>query len=156
MTPLLTQLIPFNRTNPLVAGPYTVDFNRFNGQRAFHTSIGILLAEGEMFESVDNANFNIRMGTTLRKEFNERWVFYRGFDGYLAVGSFNLIGDNRTEAVVIGLGPRWCMEYRISPAVGLSVESALVLGIDTNTGTADFRFIPPVAVNLNFILPRKS
>ncbi len=153
-TPLLTQLIPFNRTNPLQSGPYNVEFNRFYGNRAFHTSIGVFVVSDGSFDIEDNANFNFRIGGTRMKEFGERWTFYRGWDFYLSVGNFNLIGDNSNEKAILGMGPRWGIAYRIKPQFSISIETALVFGVDLNAGVPNFQFIPPVALNMNFVLPR--
>lgn len=155
MTPLITQLIPFNRTNPMLSGPYNVEFHRFRGNRAFHTSLGVFLNDGEgIFDSDDNIHLNFRMGSERRRAFGEKWNFYRGWDAYLSVGGYNLIGDNNDDSAILGIGPRWCIEYRISRPVSVSIETALVLGYDTNIGSVDFQFIPPVSVNLSFAMPR--
>ena len=154
-TPLLTQLIPFNRTNPLVSGPYNVEFHRYRGNlRALHWSLGVFIAEGGNFDLAENAHFNFRIGTEKRWEFSERWTFYRGWDGYLSFGSFNVIGETSNQTTIIGLGPRWCIEYRITQPISVSIESALVIGLNADFGAPDFRFIPPVAINMNLILPR--
>ncbi|MBK8563892.1 MAG: hypothetical protein IPN76_11255 [Saprospiraceae bacterium] len=153
-TPLLTQLIPFNRSNPLQSGPYNVEFNRFNGNRAFHTSIGVFIVSDGVFDVVENANFNFRIGGTRMKEFSERWTFYRGWDFYFSLGNFNLIGETSTERAVMGMGPRWSIAYRIKPPFSISIETALVIGLDVNAGVPNFQFIPPVALNMNFVLPR--
>jgi hypothetical protein len=153
-TPLLVQLIPFNRTNPLQSGPYNVEFNRFNGNKAFHTSIGVFAISDGSFDIVDNANFNFRMGGTRMKEFSERWTFYRGWDFYFSVGNFNLIGENSNQRAVLGMGPRWSIAYRIKPPFSISIETALVIGLDVNAGVPNIQFIPPVALNMNFVLPR--
>ncbi|MCC6726190.1 MAG: hypothetical protein IT258_16905 [Saprospiraceae bacterium] len=153
-TPLLTQLIPFNRTNPLQSGPFNVEFNRFKGKRAFHTSLGVFVVSDGNFDVVNNANFNFRMGSTKRKEFSERWTFYHGWDFYFSLGNLNLIGDNASDRAVIGVGPRWSIAYRIKPPFSISIETALILGLDINNGVPNLEFIPPVALNMNFNLPR--
>lgn len=155
MSPLLVQLIPFNKTNPTLVGPYFVDFNRFKGQRSFHTSFGFLISTDNNFDFLDNANLNFRIGTSRQRIISDRWNFYSGFDFYLALGSFNLIGDNRNDASVIGLGPKWQVEYRINKFISTSVETAMVLGADLTFGDPELRFLPPVALNLNMVLPRK-
>lgn len=154
-TPLITQLIPFNRTNPQISGPYNVEFHRFRGSRAFHTSLGMFLASDDNFNTADNVHFNFRIGGEKRRDFFEKWSYYSGWDFYLSAGSFNLISDKSTETAVLGAGPRWSVGYNFNQTVSLSIETALVLGLDLDLGSIDFEFIPPIAINLNFTLPRR-
>ncbi|MEO6759650.1 MAG: hypothetical protein ABIO24_09370, partial [Saprospiraceae bacterium] len=49
MTPLVTQLVPFNRSNPREAGPFLLRFKRYGPQykSAFRFSLGIHLVPDE-------------------------------------------------------------------------------------------------------------
>ena len=154
-TPLLAQLIPFNRTNPRLSGPFNVEFHKFNGNRSFHTSLGMFIVS-DGFEVQSDANFNFRIGGEKRKPLNEKWTIYNGWDVYLSAGNFNLIEENLSSdlPMVLAVGPRWSVGYNFIEQVSISVETALIIGLDLNDGIPHFRFIPPVAVNLNFVLPR--
>lgn len=153
-TPLLVQLIPFNRSSPLVTGPYNVEFHRFNGNKSFHTSLGMFIASEDGFDSTDGVHFNFRIGGEKRRALSDRWAFYTGWDFYISTGNFNLLGTDSNDSIVLGLGPRWSAGYSISKHVSVSIETALVLGWDIGFATPTFVFLPPVALNLNFVLPK--
>ncbi|RME00590.1 MAG: hypothetical protein D6816_13445 [Bacteroidetes bacterium] len=154
-SPLLVQLVPFNKSNPLTTGPFNVTFHRFVGTRAFHTALGFNIpSEGEDTD-FENIHLNFRMGITKRKPLGGRWTYFSGFDLYFSAGGLNLRADpNDDEKAIAALGPRWAIGYAIEERLLLSIETAAVLGFDLEFGIPEFRFIPPVALSLNFILPR--
>lgn len=154
-TPLLTQLVPFNRTNPQLSGPYTMTYRAFTGRNAFRFGLGMSLSEADADNG--NLNLNMRFGWQRKKSFYERWSYGFGLDFFIVTGGFNTIGSQREfdEDGGFGLGPVWEMEYAINKRVRLSIESALFLGGGFDTG-AVFTFIPPVALYLNFVIPKRN
>lgn len=154
-SPLLVQLVPFNKSNPLTTGPFNVTFHRFLGTRAFHTALGFNVpSEGEDTD-FENIHFNFRLGISKRKPLGGRWTYFSGFDVYFSAGGLNLRKDpNDDQKVILAIGPRWSIGYAIEERLLLSIESAAFFGFDLDFGTPEFRFIPPVALSLNFILPR--
>src|SRR5690349_4874821 len=68
MTPLLTQLVPFNRADPNEAGPFLVRFKRYGtvGTSAFRFSMGIHVREVDGDEP-DDLQLNIAVGWEKRR-----------------------------------------------------------------------------------------
>ncbi len=155
--PLLVQLIPFNRSNPIVTGPYSVEFNRYMGRRSFHTSLGMFMVPNVDFEDTDDFHFNFRIGTEKTRSISGRWSHFTGWDAYFSAGDLNIVGQKQNfDSAAIGIGPRWGIMFAIQKQVTISVETALLLGLDVNESLPNFTFIPPVGVNLNFIIPKKE
>ena len=156
-TPLLVQLIPFNRTNPLLTGPYNAEFHVFNGERALHASLGFFVTTQAIDNEDDELHFNFRIGMEKRRWTRDRWSFLSGWDVYFSAGGLNLLGESDNQDVALaGYGRRWSVEYAIQPQVRISIETAMVIGLELEFGEPNFVFIPPVAVNLNFIIPKSN
>ena len=148
VTPLLTQLIPFNRSNPLTSGPYFMTYRVYNGRNAFRYGLGTNISNNSIDDN--NVFLNLRLGWERRKSFYKRWSYSFGFDTFLSGGGFNLADNGNDDFLRVGVGFVWGMEYFINPKVSLNIETALYFG---NTL---FQFIPPVGLNLNFIIPKRS
>lgn len=156
-SPLLVQMIPFNRSNPLLTGPYNAEFHSFHGEKALHVSLGFFLNAEAADNDDEELHFNFRIGMEKRRWTRDRWSFLSGWDLYFSAGGLNVVGDaGRQDIVVAGYGRRWSMEYALHPQVRLSIETAMLLGLELEFGEPNFVFIPPVALNLNFIIPRSK
>lgn len=153
MSPLLTQLVPFNRSNPLVTGPYVVRFKKYNNNSALRFGLGAnfhILSE-------DNADriLNIHMGWERRKRVSGRIAMTAGVDGFLSVGGFNIAGGNSQGNDEffddfeggIGVGPVWGLEYALTQNITISTETALHIPIASTLGLF---LIPPTAVYINY------
>ncbi len=153
MTPLLTQLIPFNRSNPLVAGPYMMTYRSYRDNNAFRFGLGANLTN----ESFNNstATFNMRMGWEKKKSFYESWSYSFGLDFFISGGGFNLSNASNNESGVFGTGVVWGIEYFVNPKVSLNVETAFYLGAGGDDGPT-ILFIPPVGLTLNFLVPKRA
>lgn len=154
-TPLLIQLIPFNHSNPHVAGPFTITFDRFNGVRSFHTALGFHANIDGIEEDDQNIHFNFRMGTTRRRPLGGRWTYFGGVDIHFSAGGLNLVKtDSDDNSTFVACGPRWGIGYAIDERLLVRTEAVALFGIDFEQGFPIIDFIPPVAVYLSFILPR--
>ncbi|AEE51403.1 hypothetical protein [Haliscomenobacter hydrossis] len=162
-TPLLVQLIPFNRSDPRVVGPYYVNWRSYmqnaRGLKGFKISLGIDLsdANGEAVQ----AFLNFRLGFEGYRKISPRWGYTRGFSVMFSAGDFNTPGTKQDDNVFFGFGPHWGVDFFVSPKVSLSVETALVFGTASPQdfgvgGGPRFEFIPPVALNLNFWAPKRE
>lgn len=156
-TPLLVQLIPFNRSDPRVVGPYYVNWRSYVEQKGklkgFKISLGVDLSDVDDINPVQ-AFFNFRLGFEGYRRLSPRWGYTRGFNGFFSAGDFNTPGTKQEDEVFLGIGPHWGVDFFVSPKVSLSLETALVFG--TTDFGAKFEFIPPVALNLNFWSPKKE
>ena len=152
VTPLMSKLIPFNRTNPLVSGPYMMSYRAYRGRNAFRFGLGANLS-AETFDN-NSASLNMRMGWERKKSFYDNWSYSFGLDFFVSGGSFNLVANGNNEDGAFGLGFVWGIEYFFNPKVSLNIETAFYMG-GGDDGPV-FQFIPPVGLNLNFLIPRKS
>ncbi len=152
VTPLMSKLIPFNRTNPLVSGPYMMSYRAYRGRNAFRFGLGANLSS-ETFNN-NSASLNMRMGWERKKSFYDNWSYSFGLDFFVSGGSFNLVANGNNEDGAFGLGFVWGIEYFFNPKVSLNIETAFYMG-GGDDGPV-FQFIPPVGLNLNFLIPRKS
>jgi hypothetical protein len=153
-TPLLVQLIPFNRSDPRVVGPYYVNWRSYiqkeDKLKGFKVSFGIDLSD--VSEESFQAFVNVRLGFEGYRRISPRWGYTRGFSLMFSGGDFNTPGTKAGDDAFFGFGPHWGVDYFVSPKVSLSLETALVFG--TNSFGPTFEFIPPVALNLNFWSPK--
>ena len=150
MTPLITQLIPLNRSNPRQAGPYLVHFKTYGtrNRAAFRFSMGMHLVPDNN-GNVDNPQINIGMGWEKRRSLGGRWSYTRGFDFVILTGDLNVPGNaNNDEVVVFGGGPVWGLEYFIDQRISIGTEVSMVLGFAPDFGVT-FDIIPPVGLFLN-------
>lgn len=147
-TPLLVQLVPFNRSDPKVTGPYYVTYRRYKDNKAFRMALGADFSDAADEGTLSHINF--RIGWEKRKSIYRRWAYTRGWDFFAALGDLNLPGDKENDAARFAFGPTWGIEYNFNPSVFLSIESSLLMGIDASSGIPVLEFIPPVAVYLNF------
>lgn len=158
-TPLLTQLIPFNRSNPRVTGPYHVTFRYYKRTRkgnynGFRWALGVDLSDVE--DEGIQSFFNFRIGWEKQRRLHPKWNFSSGADIMLVGGDLNIPGDKETDAGALGLGPVWGIEYNVSPQFSLSIETALFLGVQFDFfSSIKFEFIPPVALYANYKIPGK-
>lgn len=156
-TPLLVQLIPFNRSDPRVTGPYYVNWRSYvqkdDKLKGFKISLGVDLSDVDDINPVQ-AFLNFRLGFESYRRISPRWGYTRGFNGFFSSGDFNIPGSKPNNDVFLGVGPHWGVDFFVSPKVSLSLETALILG--TTDFGAKFEFIPPVALNLNFWSPKRE
>lgn len=154
-TPLLVQLIPFNRSDPRIVGPYYVNWRSYVEQKGklkgFKISVGIDLSDAN--EEAVQSFFNFRLGFEGYRRLSPRWGYTRGFNGFFSVGDFNTPGAKQRDEIFLGIGPHWGVDFFVSPKVSISLETALVFG--TTDFGPKFEFIPPVALNLNFWSPKR-
>lgn len=150
MTPLVTQLIPLNRSNPREAGPYLIHFKAYGPRNryAFRFSAGFhLVPDGN--GDLDDPQLNIAMGWEKRRSLGGRWAYTRGFDFVILGGDLNVPGNNQSqENGFLGGGPVWGIEYFIQPRISIGTEASLIMGLVPDFGFA-IDFIPPVGLFLN-------
>ena len=72
----------------------------------------------------------------------------------ISLGDLNVPGSKDNDGAAFGFGPFWGVDYGLSSHVSLSIETALFVGVEVETGFK-FEFIPPVALYLNYQIPRK-
>jgi hypothetical protein len=150
ITPLLTQLIPFNRADPRDIGPFLMRFKNYkNGKTAVRFGLGVDINENDFFVDGNQPFIHIHWGWERRKNITDRWSYTRGIDAVAFVGPFNIPGDSRnSDASSVGIGLPWGIEYAIAPHITLSteVELAILLG---DFGP-NIRLLPPVGLFLNY------
>jgi len=156
MTPLMVQLIPFNRSNPNLSGPYSLNYRSFRGNSAFRFGLGAFVSEDFFDTGQTSPHFNLRIGWEKRKSFYKRWAYSFGLDFFGSAGGFNIQGGGSSEEEgSAGMGFVWGTEYFINPKISLSVESQFLIGFLTFDGPT-LIFIPPVALYLNFVVPKRK
>lgn len=150
MTPLVTQLIPLNRSDPREAGPYLVHFKTFGlrNRHAFRFSLGLHIVPDENSDFGD-PQLNIAMGWEKRRSLGGRWAYTRGFDFVLLAGDLNVPGNDQSEdTAFLGGGPVWGIEYFVAPRISIGTEASLIIGVVPDFGFAA-DIIPPVGLFLN-------
>lgn len=156
MTPLLVQMIPFNRSNPNISGPYSLNYRSFRGNSAFRFGLGAFISDDFFNNDQTSPHFNLRMGWERRKSFYQRWAYSFGLDFFASGGGFNIQnGNNDEDEGSVGMGFVWGTEYFINPKISLSVESQFLVGFLSSDGPT-LIFIPPVALYLNFVVPKRK
>lgn len=153
MTPLVTQLIPFNRSSPRLAGPYLIRFKRYGatGKRAFRFSLGLTTATPDDVDTKVGANLGF--GWEKRRGFARRWTYTRGFDIALLLGNNNLPDFTTTGNAILALGPLWGLEYTLAPRITLGTETSLLLGVNAAFEFLPvFQVVPPVGLFLHYYL----
>lgn len=150
MTPLVTQLVPFNRSSPNAAGPYLLRFKRYGprNKTAFRFSMGVHVTPDNNGE-FDNPQISVGIGWEKRRSISKHWGYTRGFDFMFLGGDLNIPGQPNTEDVTIGLGPLWGMEYFFDARMSIGVEAVLVLGFSSSSETVVVNILPPVGIFLN-------
>jgi hypothetical protein len=154
MTPLVTQLIPLNRSDSKEAGPFLLRFKKYGsaGRSAFRFSLGFHLRTDENGE-VDDPQFSFALGWEKRRSISRRWSYTRGFDFMVLGGDLNIPGNNTLAEDEVGIGfavgPVWGMEYAIDPRVTLGVEAALAIGWSPGFEGVIFEVLPPVGLFLS-------
>ena len=151
MSPLVTQLIPFNRSDPKEAGPFLVRFKAYGpkGKSAFRFSLGLhVIPNGN--GDFDDPQFNLALGWERRKSISRRWSYTKGFDFMILAGDLNIPG-NRSDAnfVAFAAGPLWGIEYFIDRRISIGVEAALIIGFSPDDESVVFDVLPPVGLFLN-------
>lgn len=150
MTPLISQLLPFNRSNPLISGPFTVKWKKYRGKNAFRYGLGARFSI--LNDDPKDQILNFHIGWEKRRRVFDRLAMYQGIDLFFSVGGFDLPGfdiDNDSFDFTggIGFGPIWGFEYAINPVLSVSTEAALHIGLLSTLGTF---FIPPTSLHLNY------
>jgi hypothetical protein len=151
MTPLLTQLIPFNRADPRDFGPFLMRFKNYkNGKNAIRFGLGVqILGEDIFFSTEESKTFlNIQWGWERRKNISDRWSYTKGIEAVALIGNSNLPNERNSESVSVGVGLPWGIEYAIAPRITLSTEIELVLLVSEFGPT--IRLLPPVGLFLNY------
>lgn len=149
MTPLITKLVPFNRSSPNEAGPFLLRFKRY-GQRnrsAFRLSMGVHLIPDASGEIAD-PQISLALGWERRRSLSRHWGFTKGFDFMFLGGDLNIPGVADTEDVTIGLGPLWGIEYFFDQRMSLGIEAVLVVGFSSSEVVV-VNILPPVGIFLN-------
>jgi hypothetical protein len=151
MTPLLTQLVPFNRSSPRDAGPYLAHFKWYNrtGRTAFRMSIGVRLREDTDVFELDDPQLNFAIGWEKRRNISRRWSYTRGFDFMFLAGDQNIPGSENNFDPLIGFGPAWGIEWAIEPHITLGTEATLAIGIVPDSGP-QVELLPPVGIYLHY------
>jgi hypothetical protein len=150
MTPLASQLIPFNAINPFTTGPYIIAGKIFSDNAAFRFGAGVNLFN--LSNNPENFHLNTRIGYEIRRKITEKWNYSHGCDFILSLGNLNLPGNTSDESnALIGAAPFWSVEYCFGKHVSLSTETSLLIGLmDSGFGGGlVVRFIPPIALYLN-------
>lgn len=156
MTPLLTMLIPFNRTNPKVTGPYMIQTAKYRGNNFSRFALGVDLDEQSDPEQRDSY-FNLRLGWGKQRQLHDRLTFWVSGDAMLSLGDLNILGTKSENGLKIGGGPTWGVQYKIAKGVSLGTETSLFFGIDVDDFTTVlFEFVPPVSLFFNLELPTKA
>jgi len=151
MSPLVTQLIPFNRASPKEAGPFLLRFKSYGkkGKTAFRFSLGVHLV-ADSNGDLDDPQVNLAMGWEKRKSISRRWSYTKGFDFMLLAGDLNIPGTAKDENfAAFGLGPLWGIEYMIDRRISIGTEAVLLLGVTLEDGIGVFDILPPVGLFLN-------
>lgn len=146
-TPLLAQVVPFNRIDPTSTDVAIVARNYW-GKDGLKTGFGININDNSTSTSpVQHITFMI--GYDRRKQLATRVYYTKGVDFVLNIAEE--IGNNTASAEsFVGLGFNWGFEYMMSEVVSVSSEATLRFGADPTIGGAVFRIIPPLAIKLNF------
>lgn len=151
MTPMIMQLIPFSDRQLVATGPYFIHFRNYNGNKATRFSLGWRLRPSAIFREDQFFNFaNFRIGSEWRRQVNGKWSYVKGIDLVGILGNANLLDSNDNE-FYFGLGITWGIEYHITPFISVNIETSLLASI-LPLGA---RFVPPVGINLNYIIPAK-
>ena len=153
MSPLVTQIAPFNRSNPLVTGPYMVNFKKYNNNSALRFGLGANLRF--LSEEPKDQVFNMHIGWERRKRIGGRVAMNAGVDGFLSIGGFNFDGSQTSgnDSVFdtfeggIGVGPVWGIEYAVTHNISLATETAFHIPIASTLG---FFLVPPTAIYVNY------
>lgn len=146
MTPILKQIIPFNRSNPNISGPYFVQFRRIKESGTIARSgLGWSLVADDF----QDPTINLRFGWERRRDFYSRWTYNRGFDFVLSSGGFNVKPGAAFEDVFLGVQFTWGLDYFVLPHISLNLETGLAIGIGNEAAFTTF-FIPPISLNLNY------
>lgn len=150
MTPLVTQLIPFNRSNPREAGPFLLRFKRYGARykTAFRFSLGMHVVPDENSD-FNNPQLNLAFGWERRRSISRRWSYTRGFDFMILGGALNVPGTENTEALTFAVGPMYGIEYFIDPRMSIGCEAVLALGFSPDAVGVVLQIIPPVGIFLN-------
>lgn len=151
MTPLLTQLAPFNRSSPRDAGPYLAHFKWYgpSGKTAFRMSLGFRLRGDEFDLELDDPQLNFAIGWEKRRNISRRWSYTRGFDFMFLAGDQDIPGNDTPFEPFIGFGPAWGIEWAIDPNITLGTEATLALGFSPDIGP-QVELLPPVGIYLHY------
>lgn len=150
MTPLVTQLIPLNRSNAREAGPFLLRFKTYGRRNrvAFRFSLGVHIVPDENSD-FDNPQLNIAMGWEKRRSLGGRWAYTRGFDLLILAGDLNTPGSTQDdETIMLGGGPVWGIEYFFDRRISIGTEATLAMGFSPDIGVV-MQIIPPVGIFLN-------
>lgn len=150
MSPLLTYLIPFNRSNPRLSGPIQARFRYARkGKAAFRMGLGVSIINNL---DGDNTNFlNMELGWERRRNLSKRWAYVRSTQLFFSAGRVNVPGSTLSEVPGIGLGWGMGVEYALAKGITLSTE-AMLLAPFLNDDGFNFEFLPPVGLFLNYYI----
>lgn len=162
MTPLLSMVLPFNKTNLSLIGPYNITFKNYRNNHGWRLGLGASMA------NVDNPTNNdlrvvIGAGYGWRKPIYKRWHYTFGIDAMVFWGSLGVPNNTIDNSLFgVGIAPTWGIEYDIQDRVSLSTETALLVAntVADNSGFANEQlivtFIPPIALFLNVKFGKKQ
>lgn len=152
MSPLLTYLIPFNRSNPRLSGPIQARFRYARkGKAAFRMGLGVSILNN--VDGDDNNFLNMELGWEKRRNISKRWAYVRSTQLFFSAGRVNVPGSTLSEGQVPGIGLSWGMgvEYALAKGITLSTE-AMLLAPFLNDDGFNFEFLPPVGLFLNYYI----
>ncbi len=150
MTPLITKLVPFNRSNPNEAGPFLLRFKHYGprNKTAFRFSMGMHISPDENGE-INDPQFSVAIGWEKRRSISKHWGYTRGFDFMFLAGDLNIPGSTNSDNATLAIGPLWGMEYFFDQRMSLGVEATLAVGVSLSQETIVIDVLPPVGIFLN-------
>ncbi len=150
MTPLVTQLIPFNRSNPREAGPFLLRFKHYGPRMksAFRFSMGLHLTPGE-FDDFEDPQISLALGWEKRRSISPHWSYTRGFDFMFLGGDLNIPGNSNSDNATFAVGPLFGIEYFFDKRMSIGCEAVLALGFSPSAETIVIDILPPVGIFLN-------
>ncbi len=158
-TPLLTQLIPFNRADPRTTGPFYIEWRNYGVYQGEGRYNGLKMSLGLNInpeEDIDNPRsfLAFRLAFEGRRSISPRWGYTRGFSLLFAGGNLNLPGsETGNPDAFFGFGPHWGFEYSVVPNLTLGVETSLMIG--TSNFGPRLEILPPIGLFCNFWMQKR-
>lgn len=158
MTPLLSMIVPFNKANPFVAGPYNIAFKSYRNNKGWRVGLG---ANIDFNDPNDDPNLNLRVGYEWQRAIAKRWYYTGGIDAMFFVGSLNLPGSNDNNGETgYGIASVWGIEYYLHDKISIATETSFFIALVNNSqlfnSGIQTGFIPPIGLFLNVKFNRKK
>lgn len=150
VNPVLAQLVPLNRIGAISPGLGVMSRNYW-GKDGVRFGLGL-----DVSELADVNTFSVLLGYDRRRDLNDDWMFFKGFDVGISVLSLNNNQfGSESESAVFFFGPHWGIEYRLNRVISFTTEVALRAEIDVAGGNGSaIRLKPPVNFFVHFNLNR--